>query len=289
MRDSSEDNEALIETAMNVRSNVVWATDLDDYDVDKKSFAGKESSFFADALGVKEGFSNLDNDLSPDIIRDMLTVEGLGDGMMSSFPIAIAQVLDSAEFEPHSKFTIDFTPFFRIVDCDSIDNNKDFIKDHIVLVGSTTSSSDSWNTPLGKMPGVVLQAYSLYTIRDHSNLRHANSFVSLLIAFVLCYLFELILDMGYRRLRRSNSSWSNFLLKSRLLLRVATFVFLALVTWGVLELFIHCSWYVNAILILLLLGLLIESRRIYIAAIESLSKNHNWCILKNSLFNTDKK
>lgn len=73
------------------------------------------------------------------------------------------------------------------------------------------------------------------------------------------------------------------------MLRIVTIVFMALVTWGTLSLFIHHSTYVDAILILLVLGVLSEARNIYIGAISALSKNHNWWILKNSLFNNNKK
>jgi hypothetical protein len=159
-----------------------------------------------------------------------------------------------------------------------------------VLVGSTTDEGDMWKTPLGKMPGVVLQAYSVYTVRDHNDIHYASFFVNLLIAFVLCYLFELLVDLQNRWLTsHQNEPWAIFLSRSYLLLRVVTIVFMALVTWGILLLFIHHSSYVDAILILLLLGLLSEARNIYIGAIWALSKNHNWCILKNSLFNTNKK
>ena len=289
IKGTPEENEALLETVMNAGDRIVWATKLQNYDVEKKAFADKGSSFFADELGVKEGFANLDDNFEHKTIRKMLTIEGLSDSTMASLPVTIVQTLDSTNLEPHSKLTIDYTTNFCVVPSDSLDANKDLIKDHIVIVGTTTNEGDMWKTPLGKMPGVMVQAYSIYTIRDHRDITYAHFWVNVLIAFVLCYLFELFIDMQNRWLSSRNKAWATFLLKSYLLLRIVTILFMALVTWGILLLFIHNSTYFDAILIFLLLGLLSEARNIYIGAISALSKNHNWWILKNSLFNTDKK
>lgn len=291
IKGTPEENEALIEAALNASDKVVWATQLVDYDFEKKTYAEKRSSFFAEELGVKEGFSNLDDvNYNHKTIRKMFTLVDGDKGVMASFPVAIAQVVDSSEVKSNQKLTIDFKTKFIVVPFDSIKNNEELIKDHIVLIGSTSDEGDMWKTPLGKMPGVVLQAYSVYTVRDHNDIHYASFFVNLLIAFVLCYIFELLVDLQSRWLSsHQNKPWAIFLSRSYLLLRVVTIVFMALVTWGILLLFIHHSSYVDAILILLLLGLLSEARNIYIGAIMALSKNHNWCILKNSLFNTNKK
>lgn len=210
-------------------------------------------------------------------------------GKLASLPVAIAQTVDSSNVKPNDKLTIDYKTKFVVLPIDSIPTHKELIKNHIVLIGSTTDEGDMWKTPLGKMSGVVLQAYSVYTVRNHSHIHYASYLVNLLIAFVLCYLFEVLVDVQNRWLSRKKSAWAVFLSRSYLLLRIVTIFFMALVTWGTLSLFIHHSTYVDAILILLVLGVLSEARNIYIGAISALSKNHNWWILKNSLFNNNKK
>lgn len=156
-----------------------------------------------------------------------------------------------------------------------------------MLIGSTTDESDMWHTPIGKMPGVMVQAYSLNTIRNHSDIKYFSKWTNLLIAFILCYLFEVLIDLGFQRLRKRDSALGHFLIDSKLLLRIATIVFMAIVTWIILLVFVYHSKYIDAVLILAALGILIESRRIYNAAIKALSKNHNWWILKNSLLNNN--
>lgn len=291
IKGTPEENEALIEAAMTASDNVVWATQLVDYDFANKTFAEKRSSFFAEELGIKEGFSNLDDvNYNHNTIRKMFTLVEGDSGTLASLPVAIAQTVDSTNLKPNKKLTIDYKTKFIVLPVDSISNNVDLIKDHIVLIGSTTDEGDMWKTPLGKMPGVVLQAYSVFTVRNHNDIHYASYIVNILIAFVLCYLFELFIDLQNRWLARHDKApWAIFLSRSYLLLRIVTIVFMALVTWGILLLFIHHSSYVDAILILMVLGLTSEARNIYIGAIWALSKNHNWCILRNSLFNTDKK
>ncbi len=283
-----EDNYNLFQTASNMTSKTVWATKLLDYDPTSQSFINQSGSFFADTLAVVSGFTNLDDNLENTTIRKMLTEETLDGNNVYSFPVAVAMSLDySIALKPTSKLTIDYSTKFTTVAYDSIDNNKNLIKDHIVLIGSTTDESDMWHTPIGKMPGVMVQAYSLNAIRNHSDIKYFSKWTNLLIAFILCYLFEVLIDLGFQRLRRRDSALGHFLIDSKLLLRVATIVFMAIVTWIILLVFVYHSKYIDAVLILAALGILIESRRIYNAAIKALSKNHNWWILKNSLLNTN--
>ena len=283
-----EDNYNLFQTASNMTSKTVWATKLLDYDPTSQSFINQSGSFFADTLAVVSGFTNLDDNLENTTIRKMLTEETLDGNNVYSFPVAVAMSLDdSIALKPTSKLTIDYSTKFTTVAYDSIDNNKNLIKDHIVLIGSTTDESDMWHTPIGKMPGVMVQAYSLNTIRNHSDIKYFSKWTNLLIAFILCYLFEVLIDLGFQRLQRRDSALGHFLIDSKLLLRVATIVFMAIVTWIILLVFVYHSKYIDAVLILAALGILIESRRIYNAAIKALSKNHNWWILKNSLLNTN--
>lgn len=283
-----EDNYNLFQTASNMTSKTVWATKLLDYNPTSQSFIDLSGSFFADSLAVASGFTNLDDNLEKTTIRQMLTEEALNGHNVHSFPVAVAMSLDdSIAIKPTSKLSIDYSTKFMTVAYDSIGNNKDLIKNHIVLIGSTTDESDMWHTPIGKMPGVMVQAYSLNTIRNHSDIKYFNKWTNLLIAFILCYLFEVFIDLGFQRLRRRDSALGHFLIDSKLLLRVATIVFMAIVTWIILLVFVYHSKYIDAVLILAALGILIESRRIYNAAIKALSKNHNWWILKNSLLNNN--
>lgn len=283
-----EDNYNLFQTASNMSSKTVWATKLLDYDPTSQSFINLSGSFFADSLAVVSGFTNLDDNLENTTIRMMLTEETLDGHNVHSFPVAVAMLLDdSIALKPNSKLSIDYSAKFTTVAYDSIANNKDLIKDHIVLIGSTTDETDMWHTPIGKMSGVMVQGYSLNTIRNHSDIKYFSKWTNLLIAFILCYLFEVLIDLGFQRLRRRDSAIGHFLIDSKLLLRVATIVFMAIVTWIILLVFVYHSKYIDAVLILAALGILIESRRIYNAAIKALSKNHNWWILKNSLLNNN--
>lgn len=283
-----EDNYSLFQTVSNMKSKTVWATKLLDYDPINKSFGSQSGSFFTDSLVVWTGFTNLDDNLEHTTIRKMLTVENLDGQAFYSFPVAIAKLLDdSIPFEPTNKLSIDFGSKFATVPYDSVSHYKDLITDHIILIGSTTDESDMWHTPIGKMSGVMVQAYSLNTVRNHSNIKYFDKWTNLLIAFILCFLFEVLIDLGFQRLRKRDSDLGNFLIDSKLLLRLVSIIFMAIVTWGILMVFVYHNKYLDAILILVALGMLIESRRIYNAAIKALSKNHNWWILKNSLLNNN--
>ena len=136
----------------------------------------------------------------------MFTAVDGNQGKLASLPVAIAQTVDSSNVKPNDKLTIDYKTKFVVLPIDSIPTHEELIKNHIVLIGSTTDEGDMWKTPLGKMPGVVLQAYSVYTVRNHSHIHYASYLVNLLIAFVLCYLFEVLVDVQNRWLSRKKSA-----------------------------------------------------------------------------------
>ena len=283
-----EDNMMLYKTATNMTSKSVWASKLLCYDQTKKFFNSISGSFFVDKIGLHTGFTNLDDDLEKKTIRKMLTFERLQEEIVFSFPVAIAKSLnDSILLNTATKLSIDYSPKFVVVPYDSLSQHKDLITNHIVLIGSTTDESDMWHTPIGKMPGVMLQAYSLSTLRNHRDINYLGRCANILIAFILCYLFEVLIDLGFQRIRKRDNAVGAFLIDSKLLLRFFSILFMAIVTWGVLLIFIYYNQYLDAIFILVALGLLIESRRIYNAAIKALSRNHNWWILRNSLLNNN--
>ncbi len=283
-----ESNLLLFQTAANVITNSVWATKLLDYDISKRRFAGQSNSFFADSLDIQTGFTNLDDNLERTTIRNMLTMERLQDEYIYSFPIAVALALrDSISIKSASKLTIDYGSKFVVVPYDSLGRYTDLITRHIVLIGSTTDETDMWHTPIGKMPGVMLQAHSLNTIRTHSNIKYFGTFFNIFVAFILCYLLEIIIDLGFQWLRKCDNAIGGFLIDSKLFSRVLSIAFMIIVTWGILLVFIYHNKYLDAILILAALGLLLESRRIYYAAIKALSRYYNWWVLKNSLLNNN--
>ena len=288
VKGDQEDNLSLFYVANDMKSKAVWSTKLLDYDNKTKSFTNQLNSFFCDTLALQLGFTNLDDNLERKTIRKMLTVEKLNGKSINSFPLELALTLgDSISIKPNNKLTIDYGTKFNTVPYDSIKFHEDLITNHIVLIGSTTDEADMWSTPIGKMSGVALQAYSLNTLRSHSDINYYSFWTNLLIAFILCYLFEIILDLGFQWLRKRDNVASTLLIDSKLLLRGVTIIIMAIITWIILLVFVYRSKYFDAVLILAALGMLIESRRIYNATIKAFSKKYNWWILRNSLYNNN--
>ncbi len=281
-----EDNIALFETAMTVAPTTVWASKLLDYDSGKGTFGDEEVSFFADTLGVSKGFTNLDDDLENLVIRKMLTVETLGDEQVMSLPVAMATALgDSLNVKPHDKLTVNFNSRFVVVPADSLLHYKELIAGHAVIVGTTTDQSDHWNTPIGKIPGVVLQAHSLNTMRNHTQIGYAGWWVNLIVAFVLCYIFSVVVALYNKGMGRVKAPLGVFLYESQLPMTVITLVYMALVTWMIMLVFLYRNYYLDSIFILVCLGFVLQSRLIFKGFIKSMGRKHQWCIVKNSIFN----
>ncbi|MCH5247620.1 MAG: CHASE2 domain-containing protein [Muribaculaceae bacterium] len=80
---------------------------------------------------------------------------------------------------------------FRIIkgDLTSIIDNSEIIKNNIVLVGSVNDIDDIHPTPVDmKMSGILVHAYALSTILRHDYLNVPPRFISLALAFVMCFI-----------------------------------------------------------------------------------------------------
>ena len=127
------------------------------------------------------------------------------------------------------------------------------------------------NTPLGKMPGLELQAYSLLTLMEHKGIWEIPSWANWLLAFLLCYLFELALDIPYQFIVRKNESpLCGFLKESNVINLLTFFLWTALVCWLMYLLFVRKSLTLSGGLFLILLALVCEGRELFRALIKGL-------------------
>jgi hypothetical protein len=128
-------------------------------------------------------------------------------------------------------------------------------------------------TPLGKMPGLELQAYSLLTLLEHKDIKKLPLWATLLIAFVICYLLQLAIDSIHRLIDRyPNSAILTFIKESELTVLLVMFMFIVAACWMSFTFFVNHNILIEADIILALLILLFEGQKVYFALILSLKK-----------------
>jgi hypothetical protein len=227
VKDDYAGNDILKEAVGMLPSNTVFATKLIDYDSGTNEFTSSVCSFFANDFHVKEGFTNLNDNLSGSKIREMSTQKKKNGEMYNSFSVRLCELcgISVSEKSPEFDYTINYKSLdFKIIPADSIYENIEYIKNRIVLLGTTREEADMYSTPIGKMPGVKIHAYSLLTLLENHKIIKVNKCLLFIIAIFLCWFLEICICGIYIFLRKRNSVWAMFLADSDIVRDVVIFI-----------------------------------------------------------------
>lgn len=165
-KDDSIGNKELVEAVNNLGETAIYSKKLTDYSGETDKFANRVSSFFTKDIEVQEAYTNLVNDMSSTRVREFTATQQEGETESISFPAAIASRFDTTLVSNHKdSYLINYRNVkFPVVKFDEIQEKADLIDGHIVLIGTMTEEQDMHMTPLGKMPGIEVQAYSLLVL-----------------------------------------------------------------------------------------------------------------------------
>lgn len=285
VKDDAEGNTALIEAVSALGSKAVFTCKLKDYDAQKQQFTGVIRSFFADSVNVKQGYANLPDNMGGKTIREYTIHQKLNGKQQPSFPFLVAKTIDPDVKASDKLLHIDYgNKVFRVVKAQDLAENFELINNHIVLVGTMHEEQDMHLSPVGKMAGLEIQAYSLQSILDRKMITDAPTWLSLLTAFILCYLFELSLYGMEWFCTKHPSTLFLFLQKSTLLATILISLWLVVVNGLFYELFRQTEVYLDAVLVLALLMMTLLAHKYYSALIKALEANHKNKFLETSLY-----
>lgn len=284
-KDDIEGNLLLEEAVSNITDKTFFSCKLTDYDQQTESFKKSVNSYFKPLFPIKEGFANITDNMEKATIRTCTTSLKFKNESIKSFPAAIAKFMGTENSGKQEFTTINYEPVvFPCVSYKDIKNNRDLIEGHIVLVGTMTEEQDMHLSPLGKMPGLEIQAYSTLTLLEHKEIIHFSKATNICIAFILCYMFELLLGLLTLVISKSSPSHKIFMSESKIPSRIISLTWVTLVTFAFFFLFAKYSIYADTVLIIALLAFVTESRRQYGAIIKSLTVKHKNKLINNSLF-----
>ena len=276
-KDDHLGNEMLMEVVHGLSDKTVFTCKLTDYNSIEGTFKGCTRSFFANDISITEAYSNVNNNLTVGNVRDFGIKQLIDSKEMLSFPAQIASRFDDSVDEmDDNELLINFkNVVFLMVTYDEILDKQELIEGHIVLVGTMTEEQDMHNTPLGKMPGVELQAYSLLTLLEHKAMKKNPVWLDWLLALLVCYLMELAIDALFQWVcKNDKSAIMVFLKESNVLDIIMLFVWMVLVCWFVFIMFVKHDTIIGGSMILALMALTCEGRDIYKSIIKALLVKH---------------
>lgn len=275
VKDDEIGNEILENSVEGLSDIAVFSQKLVDYDSKQEEFTGSVRSYFANDFEINEAYTNLKNNMSGACVREMSIKQTCNGQEELSFPARLAAVFDESLYSRGNEdLMINYRNVkFPVIKWNEIAENCDLIEGHIVLVGTMTEEQDMHMTPLGKMPGLELQAYSLLTLLEHNDIDKLPLWATLLIAFFICYLLELCIDSTHRLIDKyPDSAILTFIKESELTILILMFIFIVASCWISFVLFVDHSILIDSDIIFALLVLLFEGQKIYTALIMSIKK-----------------
>ena len=192
MKEDSIGNEMIWSVASEY-DNLVFSYRLVDYKDDNTGYKDAVHSFFAEPLEVEEGFTNMQRDLYGSIKRVLSLGKKYQGELQPSFIAQVANKYigkESVVIEDRD-LTINYTPtHFTVIPFDSAKYYADEVKDKLVLFGAM-KETDMHYTPLGKMAGVELLAYSIQTILEHKEVYELPIWIVAVFSFLLVLLTQI--------------------------------------------------------------------------------------------------
>lgn len=181
-------NDMLVDIAKTY-SNIVFAYYRQNANNGKQS---EVHSFFTDSIPVNEGFTDMPRGLYGVMKRKIPLASKKQNGKeILSFPSVVTNLYtnhDIVNTTDTTDLSINFYPtVFTIIEADSVLIHPEMLEGRIVLVGGVNRLEDMHDTPLGKMAGTVLLAYSIKTILEQSQVESPAMYWIIIVSFILIY------------------------------------------------------------------------------------------------------
>lgn len=273
-KDDLEGNLILEQAVEEVSPKAVFTNKLTDYDEKHKRFSALVASYFRDVIPITEGYANVTDNMENSTIRDLTITQMSTLGKQSSFAAQVAKKV-GIKADGKKNLVINYSPVaFRVIPFDKVYANRSLLKNKIVFVGTMTEEQDMHLTPLGKMPGVEIQAYSLLTLLEHKDIVYVSTVASIVIGFILCYIYELLFSLVAIFVKTRGEKARIFLTESRIMLNFLSFIYIPGIS--LLSYFLFAKWniYVDMVIVLVMVAFVGLSRRIYIATKKAAKAVH---------------
>ncbi|MBR6275532.1 MAG: CHASE2 domain-containing protein [Prevotella sp.] len=271
------DDVALISAIESGNCPQIWSCKLRDYDQENGAFKDCLFSFFHDVNNYEWGYTNYYQKRMGGVTRKTSQTQLLNDSIVYSFPYLLACSYTDKQpvLEKVNERDIIFANVkFNTLKSTEVVQHKELLKDRLVLLGTMNEEADMHFSPLGKIPGVQVIAYSILSYMKHGEITRMSRWASLILTFVLCYIAAWV---GYKIQRR------NFVLGS-LLMKFFIFGLCVVLIGYALYVFITRDYYIDLLYPLLGLALEETARGLYAGTVKWAVKKKKIGFLKSSIY-----
>ena len=285
-KEDVEGNIILEEAISSICDKAVFSEKLTSYDNKGNEFTSTVKSYFCEVIPTENAYTNITDNMEKSTIRELTISERMNGEIIKSFAAKIAEKVGADINNSNKNIIINYKPTkFNVISYKEIAAKRELIDGHIVLVGTMTEETDMHLSPLGKTAGIEIQAYSLLTILEHSDIYYLPTWVNIVIGILLCLTFEILLALGVVWTASRKPMLKTFLAESKWMNRIVSMSFLGLVSIASFFVFEKYSIYIDMVVVLAMLAFVVEARILYSAVIRALrAKQINNKIINNSIF-----
>lgn len=256
---------------------IVLSSKLVDYNQEKNSFDTLVTSFFEPMGNYTFAYGNVLQDREGGIIREYTLSQKCQEKTVYSLAYQTACVYTGEkprEQDINERLIVYGDTDFPVINFKDVREFADLLRDKIVLLGTYSDEEDAHFTPLGKMPGMKVQAYSMLSYIHNRNIQNLPIWFSIILAFVVCYL----------------SSWVHYWV-SRLWPKVDSyilsgyyFLLAALLVWAAFLSFMHLHCNINLLYPLAGIALIETARPLYEDSVRIIYNKWHWRIFRHSIY-----
>lgn len=259
LKEDSVGDDRMREVAGHYR-NIVFSYKLLDYQNDSIGYGEAVHSFFADN-SVAEGFTNMQRNLYGGVKRVLSLGRKHQGETVPSFIVGVVNHYTTQEpiTAEERDLNINFIPRrFRVLQPDAIALHPDWIKGKLVLFGAMKDEQDMHYTPLGKMAGVELLAYSAETLLEQSEVIHLNGWLTAVVSFLLVLLTQVVFAAYKEFAKGRKNRLLRFLMGASFVRSILMFLWMAVWMWVTFILFckydvsLNLGWALSAMAFLAL-------------------------------------
>jgi hypothetical protein len=224
-----------IRSVADAYDNIVFSCKLEDYSVKGQEYTSVKRSFFADDVTPNQGFTNMPrNDLYDDMKRKVAVGRLLNGEVAPSFVTQVSNMYAGQEVVTlkNGDVNINYQPtHFDIISYSEVEEHPELIEDRIVLFGAMKEEGDTHYTPLGKIPGVEVLAYSVQTVLNEKEVINVPNDLTWIVSFLIT-MATLVWTRWYRSYieARCHYGFWRVLLTSIIVMGFLRFLWMALFT-----------------------------------------------------------
>ncbi|MBR1932791.1 MAG: CHASE2 domain-containing protein [Prevotella sp.] len=237
----------LRELVQRYKDNVVFSYRMEEYIDEETGYAEDIHSFFVDeGIDVTEGYTDFDRNLYGGMKRSLsLKRNCRGEERTSLVSNILARYTDGQiDLDNRHDLTVNFRPTkFKVVSSDSVAFHPELIAGRIVLFGATHENYDMHYTPLGKIAGIELLAYSIETLLQQKEVITLPGWLTAIIAFLVALLSRKLIKAYMKFAKGLKNEVMSFFLTSLYVISLLVFAWGAYLLW--MTFIVFWQWRIN--------------------------------------------